>query len=471
MKKKVFKWANTLQLVTVLEAVSTDGTAVPALMVLPGSKELSEWWADTPEGMGSVVCTPNGWTDNEVYLGGFKKIFLPYATSRNTSGKPILSITDSHKSHEMRELMETAFKKDVLLFCLPPHTTDHLQPLDIGVFGPLQKNWAHRSQECSAKGAPIDPISAVREYINVHEKSMTAKCIHSAFRKTGIHPFNPNLFTDEDYTLSGAWDVTDRGPEGYPHVSSLLESAHMTEDDTSPGDSPESGQNGMPAVSPPETGDTGTSGNPHGTPAGNAQQARNMQMAVCGQGNVTRGSTMQVDDDSSDSSSSDDDSSDSSSSDDDSSDSSSSDDDDVDTDSDTDSSSSSNDDPDQHHGDSPCWMNVDSVMAAMNISTQQNGVDDPVNDSVNSKETDPMDKSYVPPPERPLAPGGLANEDVTVLISSMGAALGVPLPPSSVATDEVALSLSIVHTHMPTAAFSAPPPSDPKFCMQEIQTL
>ncbi|KAF8582459.1 CENP-B protein, partial [Ramaria rubella] len=147
MKKKVFKWANTLQLVTVLEAVSTDGMAVLVLLVLPGSKEPNEWWADTPEGRGSVVCTLNGWTDNEVYLGWFKKIFLPYATSWNMSGKPILLITDGHKSYKMCELMETAFEKDVLLFCLPPHTTDRLQPLDISVSGPLQKNWARHSQE------------------------------------------------------------------------------------------------------------------------------------------------------------------------------------------------------------------------------------------------------------------------------------------------------------------------------------
>ncbi|KAF8588411.1 hypothetical protein K439DRAFT_1613457 [Ramaria rubella] len=127
------------------------------------------------------------------------------------------------------------------------------------------------------------------------------------------------------------------------------------------------------------------------------------------------GSAMQVDDDSSDSSSSDND-------------------DDDDSDSDMDSSSSSNNDPDQDRGDSLHRMDVDSVMAVMNISTQQNSVNEPIDDSIDSEETDPMDKLYVPPPERLLAPG-------------------VPLPPSSVATDEQASKPARTPGHHQTQNF------------------
>ena len=41
---------------------------------------------------------------------------------------------DGHKSHLTLELTDLARKKDVILFCLPPHTTHTLQQLDVAVF-------------------------------------------------------------------------------------------------------------------------------------------------------------------------------------------------------------------------------------------------------------------------------------------------------------------------------------------------
>ena len=38
-------------------------------------------------------------------------------------------------------LVEEAPKQDVVILCLPPHTTAHSQPLDTSVFGPLKVHW------------------------------------------------------------------------------------------------------------------------------------------------------------------------------------------------------------------------------------------------------------------------------------------------------------------------------------------
>ncbi|KAF8588406.1 hypothetical protein K439DRAFT_1264448, partial [Ramaria rubella] len=80
--QKMVKRSDSLQLVTVLEAVCADGTAVPTLMVLPDGSRLGA----------CVTTTPDGWTDKKVYLEWFTDIFLKYAKARNTSGKPILLI-------------------------------------------------------------------------------------------------------------------------------------------------------------------------------------------------------------------------------------------------------------------------------------------------------------------------------------------------------------------------------------------
>ena len=75
--------------------------------------------------------------------------------ARNTSGKTILLIYDGHKSHETIELHEMVVQHNIELYCLPAHTSHHLQPLDIGVFGPsneLGKITAHLQWMTLGKG-------------------------------------------------------------------------------------------------------------------------------------------------------------------------------------------------------------------------------------------------------------------------------------------------------------------------------
>ena len=42
-------------------------------------------------------------------------------------------LTDGHKSHLTLEVVDLCIKNEVILFCLPPHTTHALQPLDVAV--------------------------------------------------------------------------------------------------------------------------------------------------------------------------------------------------------------------------------------------------------------------------------------------------------------------------------------------------
>ncbi|PCH38502.1 hypothetical protein WOLCODRAFT_66605, partial [Wolfiporia cocos MD-104 SS10] len=48
---------------------------------------------------------------------------------------------DGHGSHTTKCMVELAIANNIHLFCLPPHMTHKLQPLDVGVFRPLQQKW------------------------------------------------------------------------------------------------------------------------------------------------------------------------------------------------------------------------------------------------------------------------------------------------------------------------------------------
>ena len=85
----------------------------------------------------SIALSDKGWTNNYITTQWFEKCFLPQVKARNSSGKMILLIYDGHKSHKMIKLCEAVEQHDIQLYCLPAHTSHRLQPLDVGVFGPL----------------------------------------------------------------------------------------------------------------------------------------------------------------------------------------------------------------------------------------------------------------------------------------------------------------------------------------------
>lgn len=111
--------------------------------------------------------------------------------------RPRLIILDGHRSHITLEFCEYYLVHNIALFCLPPHSTDMLQPLDVGLFGPLQHyygkaadNHMRETRTGVVKGTFWTFYSAGRV------AAYTTLNIKSAWRKTGIHPFNPDaVFT------------------------------------------------------------------------------------------------------------------------------------------------------------------------------------------------------------------------------------------------------------------------------------
>jgi hypothetical protein len=48
---------------------------------------------------------------------------------------------DGHSTHVALDVVKWAWKHRIIIFCLPAHMTAHLQPLDVGLFGPLKTSY------------------------------------------------------------------------------------------------------------------------------------------------------------------------------------------------------------------------------------------------------------------------------------------------------------------------------------------
>lgn len=121
----------------------------------------------------------------------------------------MLLLLDNHASHIDIEVIEEAKNNSVIMLSFPPHCTHRLQPLDVGINGPFkaycakaQENWLRNNP---GKVMSIYEIPGMVKY--AWPLASTPTNITSAFKKTGVWPYDPNIFTDDDFAPSF---VTDR---------------------------------------------------------------------------------------------------------------------------------------------------------------------------------------------------------------------------------------------------------------------
>jgi hypothetical protein len=90
----------------------------------------------------TIATSEKGWTSKDIALVWLKHHFEPQTRDPIDSKAPRLLIVDGHESHCSIEFIEFCDEHFISLLILPPHTTHLLQPLDVGIFGPLSKAYS-----------------------------------------------------------------------------------------------------------------------------------------------------------------------------------------------------------------------------------------------------------------------------------------------------------------------------------------
>ena len=140
--------------VTVLGAGSADGVRLAPYILYKGVNLYLRWTEGGPAGAMYGV-SKSGWMEADNFIAWFTKLFIPAVDHLLCTG-PVVLFVDGHQSHLSLQLIYTAKEKGVHLYCLPPHTTHVLQPLDVGVYGPLKQAWKtilkqHKTRTMAAK--------------------------------------------------------------------------------------------------------------------------------------------------------------------------------------------------------------------------------------------------------------------------------------------------------------------------------
>ncbi|XP_028159510.1 uncharacterized protein LOC114352198, partial [Ostrinia furnacalis] len=205
-------------LVTTCCIVSATGTALSPAMVFPRKHFKNFMINKAPIGTLGLA-QPTGWMNTQLFAEVMKHFVKITGSSKDNQS---LLILDNHESHLSPEALNIAKDNGVTILTIPPHTSHRLQPLDVSVFAPLQTyyNAAADSWMMRNPGVPIS-IYCVAEILGTaFEKAMTPVNIKSGFRKSGIFPFDRNIFNDDDFMPSEVTNRTDPNEKTMPDAES-----------------------------------------------------------------------------------------------------------------------------------------------------------------------------------------------------------------------------------------------------------
>ncbi|XP_050302775.1 uncharacterized protein LOC126740691 [Anthonomus grandis grandis] len=185
---------------SVVCAMNPIGNFVPPALIFSRKKWKPQLIDDTPAGI-LGLCQESGWMTDDLFCKWLKHFIKFTHSSQNNK---TLLLLDGHVSHKQLEVITLAKENGFLMICFHPHCTHRLQPLDVSFFGPLSAyyNQAITKWLKNNPGRTVSPFQVGKLFSEAYERSATMENAVSGFRKTGIHPFNANVFPDWMFAAS-----------------------------------------------------------------------------------------------------------------------------------------------------------------------------------------------------------------------------------------------------------------------------
>jgi hypothetical protein len=180
-----------------------------------------------------------GWTDGEIGAA-WMKIFEE-VTRGKAKGEHRLLLVDGHNSHYTVAFLLLARLSMIIVLCYPAHGTHIYQGLDVVIFAILKLLLGQeRDKLLRDTGKAINKSNFLSVISNAYTRALTPGNIRTAFRKTGIYPFNPNVITPDmlapskETSLESHLPVeTSEGTKIFADMLRKLRSAEEVESDSS----------------------------------------------------------------------------------------------------------------------------------------------------------------------------------------------------------------------------------------------
>jgi hypothetical protein len=177
--------------VTIVECISSGGHTIPPLIILKGKEHQATWYQELllPTDW-KIAMSPNGWTNDLIGLCWLKTIFEPFSKQYSKGAKRLL-ILDGHSSHLTAEFDLFCKENAIICLCMPPHSSHLLQPLDVGLFGPLKRAYGKLVEQMMVAGNNhIDKQDFLSLYPTARKAVFTQDNIYGGFAGAGLKPLD-----------------------------------------------------------------------------------------------------------------------------------------------------------------------------------------------------------------------------------------------------------------------------------------
>jgi hypothetical protein len=211
------------EMVSVIACICADGSHLPPLAIYKGKNLQHRWFTELSAARGGF-CTVSetGWSNNKLAYLWLSEVFEP-GTRLRAAGAWRLLIMDSHASHVCLDFYTFALEHRIMLLRMPPHCTHLLQPLDVSVFHPLGGYFAREVDLHMLRSQGLLPMTKAlfwEYFMTSWEAALNMRTVRSAWKNTGIHPFNPQV-------VLGALAVPE-AVEAEPPTAAAVRSAQRT---------------------------------------------------------------------------------------------------------------------------------------------------------------------------------------------------------------------------------------------------
>lgn len=188
-------------MVTMALAVNAGGKSIPPFFIFP-RVNMQTTFLDNASPGSAAVANGLGWMTQD----DFVKYMRHFIRHSNASiANPVLLLIDNHCSHLSVQALDQARDNGVAILSFPPHCSHRMTPLDVSVYGAVKTFY---SRQCTAwmrnnPGKVLEICHIAGLVSGSLDLALTIPTIKSGFEKSGICPFNPDIFTDVDFVHAG----------------------------------------------------------------------------------------------------------------------------------------------------------------------------------------------------------------------------------------------------------------------------
>ena len=189
------KCPNNRELLSVFECINGTGREIPPFLIVTGTNILAPWFVNDLDPNVAVTTSETGFNNDWISLQWIKH-FERFSRRGQRRSRRLL-IMDGYGSHDTYEFLEYCEHYNIIPFTFPSHTTHLLQPLDVCIFQPAKHYHSEAVNEAVCTGdesfSKVEFLAAFNTFRACAFKNTT---ILSAWRQTGLIPYNPEIVLD-----------------------------------------------------------------------------------------------------------------------------------------------------------------------------------------------------------------------------------------------------------------------------------